>query len=66
MCPVISEFWQREQEKVAAEVGNGFVLMGDGRADSPGHTAKYLVYSFLDAKTNKVVHMEFGEMWQVC
>ena len=28
----------------------GLVIAGDGRADSPGHSAKYGLYSIIDIK----------------
>ncbi|KAH9373108.1 hypothetical protein HPB48_001078 [Haemaphysalis longicornis] len=36
--------------------GQELRLLGDGRCDSPGHSAKYLTYNFVDAETSKVVH----------
>ena len=30
-------------------------LSGDGRCDSPGHNAKYLTYTFMDKRTDKIV-----------
>ena len=33
-------------------------LGGDGRADSPGHSAKYGSYSVLDCDSNKVLDMQ--------
>ena len=30
------------------------MLSGDGRCDSPGHNAKYFMYSFLDQSSNKI------------
>ena len=37
----------KQQEKV--------VLVGDGRCDSPGLSAKYCTYTFVEANTGKVV-----------
>lgn len=30
-------------------------LIGDGRSDSPGHSAKYGTYTFMDSDTGKIV-----------
>ena len=32
------------------------VLAGDGRCDSPGKSAKYCTYSFIDTNTDKIIH----------
>ena len=34
------------------------VLIGDGRCDSPGHSAKYCIYSVMNANDGKVVETE--------
>lgn len=36
--------------------------MGDGRADSPGHSAKYGTYTLVDVKEGKVLHLEVGQL----
>ena len=38
-------------------------LFGDGRADSPGHSAKYGSYTVVDMRCNKVVDYR---LVQVC
>lgn len=30
-------------------------ITGDGRCDSPGHSAKYCTYSFMDQKTDEII-----------
>lgn len=43
-------------------------LAGDGRCDSPGFSAKYLTYSFMDTSSDKIVHfvqVQVGENDQV-
>ena len=46
---VIDSAWQDEKAKVLNEAKeNGYVkLNGDGRCDSPGHTAKYGTYTMM-------------------
>lgn len=34
------------------------LLIGDGRCDSPGHSAKYCTYTMMDAESGKVVDIE--------
>ena len=44
LIPVGIEMWKEEQEKLVERFSNlsgGVVLSGDGRSDSPGHSAKY-------------------------
>lgn len=38
--------------------GRSHTLAGEGRADSPGHSAKYGTYTILDVERNKVLHVE--------
>ena len=36
----------------------GLMLSGDGRCDSPGKSAKYCTYSFMDVDSGYILHME--------
>ena len=38
------------------------IIGGDGRADSPGHSAKYGSYGILDLTTNKVINMQLVQV----
>ena len=40
----------------------GLVIAGDGRADSPGHSAKYGLYSIIDINKNKVVDVKLVQI----
>ena len=45
------------QEAILEEChGKKLVLAGDGRCDSPGQSAKYCTYSFIDTDTDKIIH----------
>ena len=64
--PAINYIWDREQDNLINRLlaqKQGLVLGGDGRADSPGHSAKYGSYSVIDLKQNKVVDFK---LVQVC
>ena len=39
---------------------------GDGRADSPGYSAKYGCYGIIDMSSNKVIHIWYSSFpsWQ--
>ena len=39
-------------------------LAGDGRADSPGHSAKYGSYSVIDPTCNKVLDFKLVQVYQ--
>ncbi|KAL9958117.1 hypothetical protein ACROYT_G035088 [Oculina patagonica] len=41
------------------------MLIGDGRCDSPGHSAKYCTYTFIDFQSHKVVDFKVVSVGQV-
>lgn len=56
--PATHSVWKHHQEQLLEQLkraGKALVLAGDGRADSPGHSAKYGSYSVLDLTSNKIV-----------
>ncbi|XP_042610729.1 uncharacterized protein LOC109070109 [Cyprinus carpio] len=68
LIPVIDEEY-KEQQKAAmndlhlqTELCNPVHLSGDGRSDSPGFSAKYNTYSFMDDTTDKIVHFELVQV----
>ena len=49
-----------------SNMDGGLVLGGDGRADSPGYSAKYGSYMLIELRTIKVVHMQLVQVsWSV-
>ena len=63
--PAIHKLWTTVQQDVVAQLkdlGKPLVVCGDGRADSPGHSAKFGCYSFLEATTNKVIEIELVQV----
>ncbi|XP_077528252.1 uncharacterized protein LOC144139893 [Haemaphysalis longicornis] len=51
--------WDKHQTELLSQLKSGSVdICGDGRCDSPGHSAKYLTYSFLCASLGKILHSE--------
>ena len=42
--------------------GKPLILAGDGRADSPGHSAKYGSYTVIDLTCNKVVDFKLVQV----
>ena len=58
LVPVIIKMWKEEQDKLVerlSNIGGGVVLSGDGRSDSPGHSAKYGAFTFIEQRINKDV-----------
>ena len=61
LIPVVIKMWKEEQEKLVERVrnlGGGLVLSGDGRCDSPGHSAKYGAFT---VKSNEVPNSSWCE-----
>lgn len=66
--PVIEKKWVKDQQKVVQQLvaaATPLTLAGDGRADSPGHSAKYGVYTGLEVKINKIVDLELVQSNEV-
>ena len=56
LWPVVQEAWKIHKESLHRELrGTDLKFAGDGRCDSPGHTAKYGTYSLKDCATDKLV-----------
>ncbi|XP_075554942.1 uncharacterized protein LOC142587666 isoform X1 [Dermacentor variabilis] len=59
VIPAVTKVWTHHQNVLFDEaIGRPLQVAGDGRADSPGHSAKYGTYSILDIEQNKVLHIE--------
>lgn len=66
VIPSILQSWTDEQAAVieeAKQLGGGLCLAGDGRCDSPGHSAKYGGYNTIEVRLNKVIDVQ---LVQVC
>ncbi|XP_038134321.1 uncharacterized protein LOC119778938 [Cyprinodon tularosa] len=61
MIPVIQEAYTEMQEEILSELreteaaGGHTDICGDARSDSPGYSAKYTCYSFMEDATKKVI-----------
>ena len=65
--PSILSVWSEEQSVLLAQSkarSTSLSIGGDGRADSPGHSAKYGSYGIIDLHTNKVLHIELVQVNQ--
>ena len=67
LFPVLNQAWKNEQEIVRQELVNkGTInLNGDGRCDSPGHSAKYGTYALMDDDSGKVVAFSVVQVSEV-
>lgn len=58
--------YQQQQSTLLTNIkaeGRELIVGGDGRCDSPGHSAKYGTYSLMDAEQNKILD---SQLVQVC
>ena len=60
LFPVVNERWiQWTKTKFASLKSLGTSkITGDGRCDSPGHSAKYSIYSFQDQETDEIIDFQ--------
>ena len=59
--PTVLNVWNREQTalmQMLQALGEPISLGGDGRNDSPGHSAKYGSYTFMDLEHNVILDVE--------
>ncbi|KAK3085827.1 hypothetical protein FSP39_009247 [Pinctada imbricata] len=56
LVPSIDEYWLEQQKIVLDEFRNkDIVVLGDGRMDSPGHSAQFCSYTFMENDTKKIL-----------
>lgn len=64
--PAVQNTYQLQQSTLLNDIkaeGRELILGGDGRCDSPGHSAKYGTYSVMDVELNKILD---SKLVQVC
>ena len=57
--------WQQEQQSSLQELQQlpgGLALAADGRADSPGHSAKYGTYTVLETRLGKILDIQLVQV----
>ena len=59
---VNSVYMQHQTELIEGCCNRELILAGDGRADSPGHSAKFGSYTVLDLDTNKVMDFQLVQV----
>ena len=63
--PAVLSVWKGKQHEVLGECtsrGTPLSIGGDGRADRPGHSAKYGSYGIIDLSISKVLHIELVQV----
>lgn len=63
--PAVNNFWMKHQRMLFAKLKQEkkpLVLAGDGRADSPGHSAKYGTYTVIELGCNKVLDFKIVQV----
>lgn len=64
LFPAVRQVYEQHQNSLLAELKEkgDLTVAGDGRADSPGHSAKYGSYSLIDLTCNKVVDFKLVQV----
>lgn len=65
LLPAINSVWTNHQQgllDVFKREKRSLVIAGDGRADSPGHSAKYGCYTLVELTCNKVVDFKLVQV----
>ena len=60
--PAVVDVWKNSQQTLLSKCKSPVAIGGDGRADSPGHSAKYGSYGIVDMSTNKVIHIDLVQV----
>ena len=65
LMPSVSTIWNKEQAVIiesAQQKNEPLVIGGDGRCDSPGHSAKFGSYTMIDMFQNKVIDLQLVQV----
>ncbi|CAC5386886.1 unnamed protein product [Mytilus coruscus] len=68
LYPAVVRFWKHQQTQHVARYRDGresLVIGGDGRADTPGHSAKYGSYSMVDLNQGVVIDVQLVQSNEV-
>ncbi|XP_063950920.1 uncharacterized protein LOC129260174 isoform X2 [Lytechinus pictus] len=66
--PVVEKVWKSQQDTILEKLrarGAPLVIGGDGRADSPGHSAKYGAYTGIELCVKKIVDIQLVQSNEV-
>lgn len=66
VAPAVDDYWKAMQRELWQErAGKEVILSGDGRNDSPGHSAQYCTYTLADMETKTILHLEIVDVREV-
>ena len=66
IAPAVNDYWKSMQKELWQErAGKEVILSGDGRNDSPGHSAQYCTYTLADMETKTILHLEIVDVREV-
>lgn len=66
--PVIDNVYKKQQKEIIETIKNKMKpvdLCGDGRSDSPGHSAKYGTYTLMDETSEKIIDFSLVQVSEV-
>ena len=65
LWPAIENIWRTTRDialRSLRENNEGIVVSGDGRADTPGHSAKYGSYSLMDMNSSHIIDIQLVQV----
>ena len=67
LFPVVEQTWIKSQSALLKQMkqSSSVDVCGDGRCDSPGHSAKYGTYTLMDEKTNLIIEFSVVQVTEV-
>ena len=67
LFPVVQHTWIETQTAILKQLKKekSVDVCGDGRCDSPGHSAKYGTYTLMDEKTNLIIEFSVVQVTEV-
>ena len=63
---MVSETWKSHQESILENFKDNLLhLLGDGRCDNPGYSAKYCTYTLVEQETGLIVDFQLVQVSEV-
>ena len=65
LTPTVSYVWLKHQSYLIEELKKSkkpLIIGGDGRADSPGHSAKFGSYSVMDLESMNIIDIQLVQV----
>ena len=65
LFPTIYNSYRHQQENIFEKIKeneSGLIILGDGRSDTPGHSAIHGSYTIMDSKSNKVIDQQLVQV----